>query len=77
MDISETPGLILRNSEPEHEIVFEDNKYDPAIEPLFDDIKDEESNTYTWNVFDDPELNTKVDIKEPRVTRSNRVFGIK
>ena len=39
MEISETPGLIPRNSEPEHEILFEDNKYDPNIEPLFDYLK--------------------------------------
>ena len=71
------PGVILSNSEPEHEIVFEDNEDEPDIEPIFGDLKDEESNPDTWNVFDDPELNTKVDIKEPRVTRSNRVFGIK
>ena len=37
--ISETPEVIPSNSEPEHEIVFEDNKYDPDIEPLFDNIK--------------------------------------
>ena len=48
--------MIPINSEPEHEIVFEDNK-------------DEESNP-------NPEVDTKVDIKEPRVTRSGRVFGI-
>ena len=41
MEISETSGVIPNNSEPEHEIVFEDNKYDPDIETLFDDIKDE------------------------------------
>ena len=28
------------------------------------------------NVFDDPEVDTEVDINEPRVTRSGRVFGI-
>ena len=39
MEITETPGLIPSNSEPEHEIIFEDNKDDPGIEPLFDDIK--------------------------------------
>ena len=41
MEIVETPGVIPRSPEPEHEIVFEDNKYDPGIESLFDDIKDE------------------------------------
>ena len=76
MEIIETPGVIPRNSETEHEIVFEDNKYDPDIEPLFDDLKDEESNPDTWGVFDNPEVDTKVDMNEPRVTRSSRVFGI-
>ena len=61
--------MIIRNSEPEHEIVFEDNKYDPAIEPLFDDIKYEESNPYTWNVFDDSEVDTKVDINKPNINQ--------
>ena len=40
MEITETPGLIPSNYEPEYEIVFEDNKYDPGIEPLFGVIKD-------------------------------------
>ena len=56
MKIAETPGVIPRKPEPEHEIVFEDNK-------------DEESNQ-------NPEVDTKVDINEPIVTRSGRVFGI-
>ena len=56
MEIAETLGVIPSNSEPEHEIVFEDNI-------------DEESNQ-------NPEVDTKVDIIEPRVTRSGRVFGI-
>ena len=70
------PGVILSNSEPEHEIVFEDNEDEPDIEPIFGDLKDEESNPGTWNVFDDPEVDTKVSINESRVTRSGRVFGI-
>ena len=41
MEIAETLGVIPINSKPEHEIVFKENKYDPDIEPLFDDIKDE------------------------------------
>ena len=49
--------------------MFEDNKYDPAIEPLFDDIKYEESNPYTWNVFDDSEVDTKVDINKPNINQ--------
>ena len=56
MEIAETPGMIPSNSEPEHEIVFEDNI-------------DEESNQ-------NPEVDTKVDLNEPSVTRSGRVFGI-
>ena len=55
--------------------MFEDNKYDPDIELLFDYLKDEESNPDTWNVFDNPEVDTKVDINKPIVTRSGRVFG--
>ena len=57
--------------------MFEDKKYEPDIEPLFNDLKDEESNPGTWNVFDDSEVDTKVDINKPRVKRSDRVFGIK
>ena len=76
MEITETPGLIPSNYEPEHEIIFEDNKDDPDIEPLFDNIKYDKSNPYNWNVFDDPELDTKVDINKHRVTISGRVFGI-
>ena len=74
MEIYETPGVIPRNPEPEHEIVFEYNGYKPVIEPLFNNLKDqdEESNPDTWNVFDDPE----VDNNEPRATRSGRIFGI-
>ena len=77
MEITGTPEVIPSNSEPEHEIVFEDNKDDPDIELLFYYLKDEESNPDTWNVFDDPEVDTKVDINKPIVTRSGRVFGIK
>ena len=36
---------------------------------MFEDIKDEESNP-------NPEVDAKVDINEPRVTRSGRMFGI-
>ena len=56
MVIAETPVVIPRNSEPEHEILFGDNI-------------DEESNQ-------NPEVDTKVDINEPIVTRSSRVFVI-
>ena len=76
MEVSETPGLIPINSEPEHEIVFEENEDDPDIEPLFDYLKDGESNSDTWNVFDDLEVDTKVDINKPIVTRSGRMFVI-
>ena len=50
MEIAETPGVTLRNLEPEHEIVFEYNNYDHDIEPLFDYLKYEyeKSNPYTW-----------------------------
>ena len=51
MNIAETLGVILSNSEPEHEIMFKDKKYDPDIEPLFGDLKDEEYNPYTWKCF--------------------------
>ena len=40
MEISETPRVIPSSSEPEHEIAFEENEYDPDIELLFDDNKD-------------------------------------
>ena len=30
MEIAETPGVITINSEPEHEIVFEDNIYEES-----------------------------------------------
>ena len=78
MEISETLGVIPSNSEPEHGIVFEYNEDDPDIEPLFNDLKYEygESNPDTWNVYYYPEVDIKVDINEPRVTKSSRVFGI-
>ena len=71
-------GVIPRNPEPEHKIVFEDNKYEPDIEPLLDYLKyeDEESNPSTWDFFDDTEVDIKVDINEPRFIKSGRVFGI-
>ena len=47
METTKTPGVIPSNSEPEHEIMFEDNEDDPDIEPIFDDHKDEESNPDT------------------------------
>ena len=47
-EIAETPGVMPGNKEPEHEILFEDNKYDPDIEPPFDNLKDKESNIETW-----------------------------
>ena len=40
MEIAENPRVIPINSEPENEIVFEDNEYEPDIE-LFNDHKDE------------------------------------
>ena len=54
MEISKPPGVILRNPEPGHDFL-KDNKDDPDIEPLFDDIKDkdEEYNLDTWNFFDE------------------------
>ena len=76
VEIKETPGVIPNNSEPEHEIVFEYNKYDHYIEPLLNDLKYEESNTDSWNVLDDTEIDTKVDIKKPSVTIFGRVFRI-
>ena len=78
MEISETPGVIPSNPEPEHEIVFESNNYEPDIEPLFNNLQDEDekSNTDTWNVFNDTEVDIKIDTNEPRVTRSGKVFGI-
>ena len=56
--------MIPGNLEPEHAIVFEDNKNYPGVEPLFNNLKDEdeEYNPYTWNCFDDPEVYIKVDI---------------
>ena len=56
--------------------MFGDNQYDPDIELIFNDLKYESSDPKTWNVLDDPELDTKVDINKPRVTRSGRVFVI-
>ena len=53
MEIAKNPGVIPRNPEPEHEILFEENIDDPDIEPIFDDLKDgyEESNPDTSNVL--------------------------
>ena len=76
--ITKTPGVIPSNLEPEHKIVFGDNKDGPDIETLSNDLRDEddESNPDTWNVFDDPEVDSKVDISKQRVTRYDKVFGI-
>ena len=73
--MEETPGVITSNSEPEHEIVFEDKEYETDIE-LFNYHKNDESNPDTCNVFDNPEVDTEVYINKPRVTRSGRVFRI-
>ena len=64
LDISKTPWVIPSDPEPEHEIVFEENDKNPYIEPLLNYLKYEyeESNTENWNVFGDPEVDSKVDI---------------
>ena len=56
--------MIPIDPEPEHEIMFEDNYKNPYIEPLLNYLKYEyeESNTENWNVFGDPEVDSKVDI---------------
>ena len=59
--------------------MFEENDDNPDIEALLYYLKYEyeESNTDTCNVFGDQEVDIKVDINEPRVTRYGRLFGIK
>ena len=47
VEIAENLGVISSKSKPEHEIVFDDKIYNPDIEPLFDDLKIEESNLDT------------------------------
>ena len=51
--------------------MFEDNKIDPDIEPIFNDLKDEDPDT--WNVVDDPEEDTKLDINKPRAIKIRQI----